>query len=228
MSIEPLARLERELGHRFANRALLEQAVLHASALPPSGGESYQRLEFLGDRVLGLVIAHQLYERFPDAGEGELARRLNALVRRETCADRARALGIDGALKLGHAEAQSGGRNKAAILADACEAVLAAVYLDGGYEAAKAVIVKVWEPLVEGVDGTKRDPKTALQEHVQARGAGPPEYALVRRSGPDHKPHFMIEVLSEGVVLASGEGGSKREAEQSAAQAALAALSLDE
>jgi len=221
MTADPLARLEASLGHRFADRSLLERALMHASALSSGRGESYQRMEFLGDRVLGLAVATLLYERFPGAEEGDLARRLNALVRREACAERALALGIDGALKLGHAEAHSGGRKKAAILADACEAVLAAVYLDGGYAAAHAVVARTWAPLLDSVDTAERDPKTALQELVQARGDPPPEYALIDRHGPDHKPHFVIDVCGQDGVLARGEGGSKREAEQNAARAAL-------
>lgn len=221
MATDPLTRLETALGYRFRERALLERALLHASALPAGRGQSYQRMEFLGDRVLGLVVAGVLYERFPDADEGDLARRLNALVRREACADRALALGIDGAIKLGHAEAHSGGRRKTAILADACEAVLAAVFLDGGYPAAAQVIARVWAPLFDNVGQAERDPKTALQEHVQGAGGPPPEYVLIERRGPDHKPHFIIDVATRAGVLARGEGGSKREAEQAAARAAL-------
>ena len=221
MTGDPLTRLEAALGHAFRNRALLERAVMHASAITTGRGESYQRMEFLGDRVLGLAVASRLYERYPGADEGDLARRLNALVRRETRADRALALGIDGALKLGHAEAHSGGRKKSAILADACEAVLAAVYLDGGFDAALAVVDRVWAPLFDRPDTIERDPKTALQEEIQSGGVPPPEYVLVERRGPDHKPHFVIDVMSGGNVLARGEGGSKREAEQNAARHAL-------
>lgn len=221
MATDPLNRLENALGYAFRDRALLERALLHASAVPSGRGQSYQRMEFLGDRVLGLAVAGALYRAFPAADEGDLARRLNALVRREACADRALALGIDGAIKLGHAEAHSGGRRKTAILADACEAVLAAIYLDGGYEAAETVIIRIWGPLFETVGHTERDPKTALQEHVQGAGGPPPEYTLIERRGPDHKPHFVIDVSTRSGVLARGEGGSKREAEQAAARAAL-------
>ena len=200
---------------------------MHASAIPSGRGESYQRLEFLGDRVLGLAIANALYRRFPHADEGDLARRLNALVRREACADRALALGIDGALKLGHSEAHSGGRRKTAILADACEAVLAAIHLDAGYETAAKVIDRIWAPLFESVGNTERDPKTALQERIQSAGGPPPHYALIERTGPDHKPHFVIDVSNNAGFLARGEGGSKREAEQAAARAALAKLGVE-
>ncbi|GAB5375230.1 MAG: ribonuclease III [Acuticoccus sp.] len=227
MSSDPLARLEAQLGHTFGDRGLLERALMHASALPAGRGQSYQRMEFVGDRVLGLVVAAALYRRYPDADEGDLARRLNALVRRETCAERALMLGIDGALKLGHAEAHSGGRRKIAILADACEAVLAAVFLDGGFEAAEAVILRIWAPLFDSAGIAERDPKTALQELVQGHGAPPPRYELVARTGPDHKPHFVIDVAHGDGVLARGEGGSKREAEQNAARAALVKLGAE-
>jgi len=218
---DPLARLEEALGHTFRDRSLLEKAMMHASLHEGGRGESYQRLEFLGDRVLGLAIAAILYERFPGAEEGDLARRLNALVRRETCADRALALGIDEALRLGPAEAMAGGRRKTAILADACEAALAAVHLDGGFDAAAAVVARVWQPLIEGAVEPARDAKTALQERLQADGHPPPTYRLRERTGPDHRPHFVIEVVGGGGVLAVGSGGSKREAEQAAARAAL-------
>jgi ribonuclease-3 len=222
--VTPLARLEERLGHRFRDRRLLERALLHASAHEGARGESNQRLEFLGDRVLGLAIASELYRRHPGADEGDLARRLNALVRREACADRALALGIDAALTLGAAEAQAGGRQKTAILADACEAVLAAVFLDGGYTAAADAVARVWAPLLEGAAVAERDPKTELQERLQSLGTPPPTYRLKERTGPDHRPHFVVEVEGAAGVLGEGGGGSKREAEQAAARAALERL----
>ena len=219
--------LERRLGHQFANRTFLIEALNHASVHANGRGPNYQRLEFVGDRVLGLTIAAELYRRDPAADEGDLARRLNALVRKETCADRALTLGIDKALRLGAAEAQAGGRRKTAILADACEAVLAAVFLDAGFAVAERAILAAWEPLL-GDDGVERDAKTSLQEHLQAEGGRPPLYRLKARSGPDHAPHFVIEVVDADRVLAEGEGGSKREAEQNAARAALARLTQRE
>lgn len=227
LAADPLARLEEALGHTFRDRSLLEQAMTHASIHEGGQGSSYQRLEFLGDRVLGLAIAAELYRRYPSAEEGDLARRLNALVRREACADRALALGIDEALRLGAAEAMAGGRKKTAILADACEAVLAAVYLDAGFDAAASAVSRVWEPLLDGESEPARDAKTALQERLQAGGDPPPTYRLRERTGPDHKPHFVIEVIASTGVLAVGEGGSKREAEQAAARAALEALKAE-
>ncbi|MEM7695107.1 MAG: ribonuclease III [Pseudomonadota bacterium] len=220
--LDPLASLEAALGHRFGDRRLLERALVHASAHNSGRGESYERLEFLGDRVLGLAIASALFARYPRSDEGGLARRLNALVRKETCAEVALRLGIDKALKLGQAEASSGGRKKTAILADACEAVLAAIYLDAGFPAAERVVLSVWADLIAD-EKPERDPKTALQERIQADGSPPPDYVLRARTGPDHKPHFVIEVVGEHGVLGRGEGGSKREAEQNAARAALEA-----
>lgn len=221
---DPVAALEAALGHRFADRALLDEALRHASAVAKRTGPSNQRLEFLGDRVLGLAIAGELHRRHAKAAEGELARLLNALVRRETCADRAVALGIDKALSLGAAEEREDGRRKAAILADACEAVLAAVYLDAGFEKAAEVVATVWGPLMDDAKGIEADPKTALQERLQARGEPPPTYQIVERTGPDHAPHFVIAVTGATGVLGTGDGGSKREAEQKAARAALADL----
>lgn len=219
-SDDKLETLERRLGHHFADRTVLVEALNHASVHANGRGPNYQRLEFVGDRVLGLAISAALYRQDPAADEGDLARRLNALVRKETCADRALSLGIDEALRLGAAEAQAGGRRKTAILADACEAVLAAVFLDAGFATAEAVILRAWGPLLDD-KGAERDPKTSLQEHLQAEGGRPPVYRLKARTGPDHAPHFVIEVVDGDTVLAEGEGGSKREAEQMAARAAL-------
>ncbi|WP_226582868.1 ribonuclease III [Acuticoccus sediminis] len=226
-SDETLDTLELRLGHTFADRTVLIEALNHASVHANGRGPNYQRLEFVGDRVLGLTIAAELYRRDPAADEGDLARRLNALVRKETCADRALLLGIDDALRLGAAEAQAGGRRKAAILADACEAVLAAIFLDAGFAAAEAAILRVWGPLLDD-KGIDRDAKTSLQERLQAEGGRPPVYRLKVRTGPDHAPHFVIEVVNGEEVLAEGEGGSKREAEQNAARAALLRLSQRE
>lgn len=224
---DPVTALERALGHKFVDRALLFEALRHASAAEKSGAPSNQRLEFLGDRVLGLAISSAIFERYKDAAEGDMARRLNALVRREACADRAVALGIDRALSLGPSEESADGRRKAAILADACEAVLAAVYLDAGFQAAAAVIEAAWAPLFadEATAEVLADPKTALQEELQAGGEPPPTYRLVERTGPDHAPRFVIAADGAAGMLGKGAGGSKREAEQNAARDALAALS---
>jgi ribonuclease-3 len=224
---EGLAELQLRLGHRFADEGLLARALTHASALEEGGaGGDYQRLEFLGDRVLGLAVARMLYRSFPDAPEGELAQRYNALVRRETCAEVAVALGIDRALKVSQHKAQSGGGRKTAILADACEAVLAAVLLDGGFEAGAALVEREWGPLMARNQSAARDPKGQLQEWLQGRGLEPPVYAEVGRSGPDHAPMFTIRVSGPGIDPAEGIGPSKRDAEQSAARAVLTRAGL--
>jgi len=214
------------LGHGFADKALLDLALSHSSAA--SGGAergqgalSNQRLEFLGDRVLGLVIAEWLLREFPDAEEGELAIRLNALVRQETCASVAERIALGSYLILGPGEERAGGREKTAILADACEAVIAALYLDGGLGPAERFIKAEWVGLVAEPAQMKRDAKTALQEWTQARGRGIPSYREIERSGPDHAPAFTVEVAIAGGGSARGAGGSKRQAEQAAARAML-------
>lgn len=218
------ARLEARLSHTFRDRALLDRALTHASHFAVGVGPTYERLEFLGDRVLGLSVATMLYEGYPDAPEGELAQRYNQLVKRETCAAVAIELGIDAALLLGVAEAESGGRRRAAILADACEAVLAAVYLDGGFAAAAALVEREWGSRMRETRRPVRDPKTTLQELLQGRGFPPPAYAEVSRQGPDHAPEFTIEVRGDGFRPERAVGPSKRIAEQRAARAVLVQL----
>jgi len=215
--------LEARLGHAFADRGLLVKALTHASAADVSdvSRDSYQRLEFLGDRVLAITIAAMLYDAFPAADEGELARRFNQLVRRETCAEVAVELGIDRAVRMGAGEAQAGGRKKAAILGDACEAVLAAVHLDGGPAAAAALVERLWGPRMLTTSGPLRDAKTTLQEWAQGRGEPPPVYTAAGRSGPDHAPEFRVAVALAGREPAEGRGRTKREAEQNAATALL-------
>lgn len=215
--------LEKALGHRFKKQELLEVALTHASM---RGGKSKQRdnerLEFIGDRVLGLAIAELLSERFPAATEGELARRYNRLVRGETCAKVARALGLGAHLILSESEAGSGGRAKATILADAAEAVLGAIFLDAGFEAGRAAVRRLWASPSDELQTTARpDAKSALQEWAQGQGLAVPEYIEVARKGPDHAPRFTSEVRIAGKPPARGEGASKRAAEQSAARALL-------
>ncbi|MEM8538175.1 MAG: ribonuclease III, partial [Pseudomonadota bacterium] len=180
-----------------------------------------QRLEFLGDRVLGLVMAEALFKADRQAAEGLLAPRYNALVRRETCADVARQIDLGAVLKLGRSEMKSGGRRKEALLADAMEAVLAAVYLDAGYMAARDVILRLWGARITNVADDARDAKTALQEWAQARGEVPPQYTEVARSGPDHQPVFTIAAQLSSGPSARATAGSKRQAEQAAAAALL-------
>ena len=215
--------LETKLGHRFKNTALLEQALTHASV---RGGKTArsdnERLEFIGDRVLGLAIAEILNQQYPDASEGELARRYNRLVRGEACAKVARAIGLGAHLILSESEADSGGRDKTTILADATEAVLGAVFLDGGFEKARAAVRKLWQEQSEPVPEVAVDAKSALQEWAQGQGLALPKYTVVSRKGPDHAPRFTAEVLISGKPPAQGEGASKRIAEQAAATALLA------
>ncbi|MDP3263127.1 MAG: ribonuclease III [Tabrizicola sp.] len=218
-----LKALEGRLGHTFRTPDHLLRAVTHAS-ISSSTRPDNQRLEFLGDRVLGLVMAEALLDADPAASEGQLAPRFNALVRKETCADVARALGLGEVLKLGRSEMLSGGRRKEALLGDALEAVIAAVYLDGGFEAAKALVLRLWGGRIGAVDSDARDAKTALQEWAQARGMPPPTYTEAGRTGPDHQPLFTVAVTLENGARAEAQAGSKRIAEQQAAKSLLARL----
>ncbi len=218
-----LKALEGRLGYTFRTPDHLLRAVTHAS-ISSSTRPDNQRLEFLGDRVLGLVMAEALLDADPAASEGQLAPRFNALVRKETCADVARTLGLGEVLKLGRSEMLSGGRRKEALLGDALEAVIAAVYLDGGFEAAKALVLRLWGGRIGAVDSDARDAKTALQEWAQARGMPPPTYTEAGRTGPDHQPLFTVAVTLESGARAEAQAGSKRIAEQQAAKSLLARL----
>jgi len=211
------------LGHRFAQPALLVRAVTHSSMASATRDDN-QRLEFLGDRVLGLVMAEALLERDPAAEEGLLAPRYNALVRKEACADVAREIDLGAVLKLGRSEMLSGGRRKLALLGDAMEAVIAAVYRDAGFDVAKAVVLRLWGSRIDKVKDDARDAKTALQEWAQARGLPPPAYVETARTGPDHAPQFTIEARLENGTRETAQAGSKRQAEQAAAKALLARL----
>lgn len=218
----PIADLEQAIGHVFSDRALLTRALTHVSAAPDAArSETYQRLEFLGDRVLGLAISDMLCAAFPEAAEGELSRRLADLVRKESCADVAIEWGAGPHLKLGEGEAQTGGRKKTAILGDVCEALIGAVFLDAGFEKAREIIAKAWTARMHAPRRPLRDPKTALQEWVQARGKPTPVYREISRSGPAHAPLFVIAVEIENMDSAEASGSSKRIAEQTAAQAFL-------
>ncbi len=214
--------LETKLGHRFKDVSLLERALTHASV---RGGKTErgdnERLEFIGDRVLGLAIAEVLNTQYPDATEGDLARRFNRLVRGEACAKVARAIGLGQHLILSESEADSGGREKTTILADATEAVLGAVFLDGGFEKARTVVHKLWQDQSQTVPEVAVDAKSALQEWAQGQGLSLPRYTVVSRKGPDHSPRFTAEVTISGKPPAQGEGASKRIAEQAAATALL-------
>lgn len=206
------------LGHRFANPTLLIEALTHPSV---GGAANNQRLEFLGDRVLGLVIAEALLAQDPTAAEGKLAPRLNALVRKESCAEVAIALDLGAALRMGRSEMLSGGRRKQALLGDAMEAVIAAVYLDAGIDAARAIILRHWQGRITAARSLAPDAKTALQEWAQGRGQATPEYVDLGRQGPDHAPVFLVEVRLEDGRRAEGSATSKRAAQQRAAEALL-------
>lgn len=223
-----LGTLMQRLGYRFSDPSLLGLALTHTSVDGSSGtGTNYERLEFLGDRVLGLVISEMLLDMFPEAAEGELAPRFNALVRRETVAKVARGFGIGPYLRLGIGEEQTGGRNKSAILADVGEAIIAAIYRDGGLKAAADFIAREWTSVLQDQTAPPRDAKTALQEWSQGKGLGLPEYKVTGRMGPDHAPRFTIEVSVPGLAPSKGTGSSKREAEQTAASALLAREGVD-
>jgi ribonuclease-3 len=216
-------KLEARLGYKFADPELLERALTHSSAVAPQKrvALSYQRLEYLGDRVLGLVVADMLYRRFPRANEGELSRSLNALVRKETCAAVARQIDLGHAMILGDSEAKTGGADKDAILGDVMEAVLGAIYIDGGLGPAFEIIERLFGENI-GQSGTERaDAKTTLQEWAQGRGLEPPHYEELVRTGPDHAPEFTIAVRLGGFPPLSATGPSKKIAEHKAAEAFL-------
>jgi ribonuclease-3 len=209
------------IGHEFAQPALLVRAVTHASLSSPTRPDN-ERLEFLGDRILGLVMAEALLKADPNASEGQLAPRFNAMVRKETNADVAREIGLGEVLKLGRSEMMSGGRRRDALLGDAMEAVIAAVYMDAGCDAARALVLRLWGARIGGVAQDARDAKSSLQEWAQGRGMAPPAYVELERSGPDHQPIFTVEVRLENGEAERAEAGSKRIAEQMAAKALLA------
>jgi ribonuclease-3 len=218
-----LAALARVLGHDFSRPEILEQALRHSSAPEVIDGRlpSYQRLEFLGDRVLGMVVADMVFHAFPQAPEGELSRRLTLLVRKETCAEIAQSLDLGRFVRMGEGEARSGGRRKRALLGDVCEAVIAALYLDGGMDVARRFVETHWVNALHAGAEQLQDAKTALQEWAHARGVEAPTYRMVERSGPDHSPEFRIEVIVPGLAGETGIGRSKRIAEQEAARLML-------
>jgi ribonuclease-3 len=215
-----LEQFESSIGYVFADRSLLELALTHVSAASGSRArlDSYQRLEFLGDHVLGLAVSAMLYRAFPDADEGELSQRLADLVRKEACAEVAQVWQVGPHIRLGPGEVQTGGRRKAAILANICESVIGAVFLDAGYGAAETFIERHWSKRMMKPVNPVRDAKSALQEWAQARGLPPPVYRVTERVGPDHSPRFTIQVELPGLPTVEGDGRSKRLAEQSAAE----------
>lgn len=218
-----LQAFEARIGHRFRRSELLIRAVTHSSIGSATRPDN-QRLEFLGDRVLGLVMAEAMLTADRQATEGQLAPRFNALVRKETCAEVAREVGLGEVLKLGRSEMLTGGRRKETLLGDAMEALIAAVYLDGGFEAAKKFVLRLWGERVNEAEARVYNPKSALQEKTQGLGLGLPVYVEVDRSGPDHQPVFTIEVRLENGLTARAQAAGKRAAETAAAEAALALL----
>jgi ribonuclease-3 len=217
-----LQQLFERLGFAFKDRSLVELALTHASARPSlKPNEDNERLEFLGDRVLGLAVAELLTESFPQASEGELARRYNQLVRAETCAEIALRWELGTLILMSGGEADSGGRGKKTILANACEAVLGAIFIEGGYQAARDVVYRFWAAELSGLDAAVPDAKSILQEWAQGRRLSLPRYIEVAREGPDHKPRFTSEVQIDGVAPERGHGDNKRAAEQAAALAML-------
>jgi ribonuclease-3 len=240
----PTEDIERLLGHSFARPELLAEALTHpsASALPHrsatkghrrnraasprAAGRGYERLEFLGDRVLGLVISDLLWRRFMTEPEGDLTRRLTHLVRRDPLARVAASIGLDRFLRLSPSEMAAGAARNPGILADACEAVIAAIYLDGGFAAAFAFIERFWEPLIAEMDGPPSDPKTTLQEWAQGRGLPLPDYQLTATSGPDHALRFTVAARVSGFEEATATASSKRAAETAAAAALLERLTV--
>ena len=217
---EAIRSFEQRLGYEFSNLSLLVEALTHSS-IASDFRKDNQRLEFLGDRVLGLVMAEALLEIDQTAPEGTLAPRFNALVRKETCAEVARQIELGGVLKIGRSEMLSGGRRKDALLGDGMEAVIAAIYKDGGFEIAKTIIIKLWGDRIKNVKVDARDAKTMLQEWAQARGQNPPNYEVISRSGPDHAPDFLVKVILASGETSEARAGSKRQAEQMAAKALL-------
>ncbi|MEM7775979.1 MAG: ribonuclease III [Pseudomonadota bacterium] len=218
---------EKALGYKFKDRDLLQRALTHASARGDGYRVDNERLEFLGDRVLGLAVSEALWRADPLRREGDMARHFNRLVRRETCADVARTIKLGDDLILSESEAASGGRSKDTILADAMEAVLGAIFVEAGYDRVRKTILSLWEDGLDAVDETAPpDPKSALQEWAQGRGHSLPRYAEVSREGPDHAPSFVAEVAIDGLEPARGAGASKRQAEQVAARTMLERLGV--
>jgi ribonuclease III len=215
---DPLAGwIEARTGHRPADLAMFESALTHSSR----GEENYERLEFLGDRVLGLVIAAWLYELFPDEPEGKLSRRLNVLVARATCAEVAREIGLAAQMRLGKQARDDGAFESDNVLGDMVESLIGALWLEAGFEAAQRFIRKAWRDRVDRHDSAPQHPKSVLQEWAAANSRRPPAYEVVGRSGPQHAPTFVVKVTIKGVGEAEAEGATKQDAETEAAQALL-------
>ena len=225
----PLSELELILDYTFSSPQLLSLALSHSSLAKSRADrdQTNQRLEFLGDRVLGLVIAGMIYETFPDEEEGAMARRHTALVRKEALARVALDLRLGSFILRAPPEEESGGRDNEALLADTCEAIIAALFMDGGLGTAESFIRRHWTPLMSEDLSPPKDAKTTLQEYVQSKGMNLPTYREALREGPPHDPIFTIEVSIDNDQFLSGKGRSKRQAEQGAASAMLHHLGID-
>ncbi|MEN8237178.1 MAG: ribonuclease III [Pseudomonadota bacterium] len=220
--------LFKALGHHFESLPLLEEALTHPSASSAQSVPSYQRLEFFGDRVLGLVIAEMIFQDFPEENEGALSRRFTSLVRRETLARVAQEINLDDYVNVAGAELRAHGRQREPILADCCESVIAALYLDGGLDVAKAFIHRYWRPILQLGKTNLKDPKSLLQEWAQRNGKPIPEYKIIKSYGAHHQPTFVLEVRVAGVPAAQGKGSAKRDAAQAAAKAMLEQLGVED
>ena len=218
--------LQQRIGHTFTSQRLLTEALTHSSFQGDGPRHCNERLEFVGDRVLGLVIANLLYHRFPGEEVGALARRHAALVRREALVEVAEQIALADCLRLSRGEEEAGGRRNPGLLADACEALIAAVCLDGGFAAATDVVERLWAPLIDRDVSPPKDAKTMLQEWVQGRGMPLPTYRETERSGPPHAPLFRVEVAVEGLDPVAATGPSKRAAERTAAAMLLSRVRL--
>ena len=212
--------ISRVLDYRFKNNRLLEEALTHASARKSSKVNN-ERLEFLGDRVLGLVVAEELMRINPNSTEGQIATYYNSLVKKETCAAIAKEIGLENILTIGKSVTRTNDRKKDKILGNAMEALIGAIFLDAGFKIAKELILKVWRRQIDVVRNIEVHAKTALQEYLQSRGEEPPKYKQISRTGPDHDPDFFVEVFLESGLKAVGNGSTKRMAETKAAEQVL-------
>jgi ribonuclease III len=220
--VAAIAELERRIGHSFADRDLLERALTHGSVTKGSAKiRDNERLEFLGDRVLNLVVAEQLMRKLPEASEGALSKLMNQLVNYRACADAARRAGLRDAMRVDASASKIGARDNERVLGDACEALIAALYLDAGFPAAQDFVLAFWADLFDHLDAPTKDPKTMLQEWAMARGMPVPSYRVVTQEGSAHEPVFTIEVGLPGLAPTRASAGSKKEAERLAADAML-------